>query len=173
MRNSVKKLSLIIAAFVILASGYTALKIRRWNTSAEHLSRKTTEQLHYLDLFLYEVSYHHSNTPLRQLIGGQPGETLNEKLAMLVVREGAVGGVGTDSAGKVLLLDAWARPLHVMLPEGGSNDMVFDLKRNRPLIIWSSGPDGTNDSGFNDDVYFPIPEGRVRANQAQTASTGL
>jgi hypothetical protein len=58
-------------------------------------------------------------------------------------------------AKKSVINDAWGRPLNFMWHEDAvkSNASHALLKKSCSILIWSSGPNGTNEFGGGDDVF--------------------
>lgn len=54
------------------------------------------------------------------------------------------------------LKDAWGNPLNLMWRSNALKSNVSDglTKKNLPVLIWSSGPNGSNEYGRGDDVYL-------------------
>jgi len=60
-----------------------------------------------------------------------------------------------DSSGGVFR-DAWGTPLHFELTKDATNPGLLPLAngRSRAFVVWSSGPNRTNEFGFGDDVFI-------------------
>jgi hypothetical protein len=54
-----------------------------------------------------------------------------------------------------VMKDAWGQPLNFMWHEDAVKNNVCNalLKKNYPVLVWSSGPNGTNEFGDGDDVF--------------------
>ncbi|HEY3854821.1 MAG TPA: hypothetical protein VGO67_10545 [Verrucomicrobiae bacterium] len=66
-------------------------------------------------------------------------------------------------AGEVPLSDAWGRPLNFLWSDHARDAHVCDslIRKNLPILIWSSGANGSNELGQGDDVIADGSNGGV------------
>jgi len=97
---------------------------------------------------------------LKEIIAKQATtENLNRTFTLLLqtnnLLPSPIGGRRTQVISPELV-DAWGKPLEIRWREGSMNSRYSFLETNinSPVIIWSFGPNGTNNFGEGDDVVW-------------------
>lgn len=82
--------------------------------------------------------------------------TINRRLATLFQTSADKGtSVGRAVAADGLFHDAWGTPLILIHTNNPSYERINPKLqgRSRPIVIWSAGPNKTNEFGYGDDVF--------------------
>ena len=82
------------------------------------------------------------------------GLALNRAIFTLLANKGVkVEGVGVSSNGE--FLDEWGTPFLFAITNTTQYDRLNPvMKREKwPFVIWSAGPNRTNEFGYGDDIY--------------------
>jgi len=85
---------------------------------------------------------------------------LNSALAAILSKhDPQTPALTKDHAGSFYLKDRWGNPLevHTRIEAMTLNLPARLLGRTDSLIIWSKGPNGKNEYGRGDDVFFEVP----------------
>jgi len=80
---------------------------------------------------------------------------LNETITLLLLRNEIIERKLVSSNSFICVTDAWGTPLQVMFRndlKNKANDFVLFRNNTNSVIIWSSGPNKTNEYGRGDDV---------------------
>jgi hypothetical protein len=89
-------------------------------------------------------------------MSGEESLTINRKMAVLLKSTGDKDiTAGRLVAGDGLFYDGWRRPLLFMHTNSVSYEQLNSVLRgkSRPIVIWSAGPNGTNEFGHGDDIF--------------------
>lgn len=89
-----------------------------------------------------------------QLLGISGGTTLQDKWERLLVEEAGWVRMEPEEIRKAFCFDAWGRRLNLdfktnLVAKGASASL---LSNTFDVVIWSSGPNGTNELGNGDDI---------------------
>jgi hypothetical protein len=98
-------------------------------------------------------------TIAEQLRGISGGTTLQDKWELLLVDDAGKLEMESNNIREVLCRDAWGNRFNLdfktnLVASGASAAL---LNSTFDLIVWSSGPNGSNEFGNGDDVVFPSP----------------
>jgi hypothetical protein len=72
-----------------------------------------------------------------------------------------------------LLKDGWGRPLNVDAATNflSPQDSRWTTLTQSGIVVWSNGPNGTNDSGRGDDILWRIDSSEVQDHPRKGSTT--
>ena len=86
---------------------------------------------------------------------------LNESFNMVIMKTEAFreGYIKVNIGERTNVLDAWGQPLQIMIKSNLltiSNVSPKLLAKTNEIIIWSIGPNKSNEFGNGDDIFIPL-----------------
>jgi hypothetical protein len=120
----------------------------------------TTADIQSIYVAIAVIEEAHTNSITNLLAGAHnPKIGLNRQLALYLESENVFIASKTNRGEPLQLIDRWGKPFVIVSRADAQalNVPATILGKDRPLIIWSMGPDERDDHGLNDDVSWKGP----------------